>query len=109
MSKIFRKDYRHQAIMHWMKGRLMKQNREKYRFWGWMMYIGEFYFSNAIWQDEAKSGFIKDVMKLKCLKCGCASAYKNGHMKGYQRYQRYKCTNCWHQCAKTTSGAKPKK
>lgn len=43
-------------------------------------------------------------MELKCLKCGCRAAHKNGHMKGHQRY---KCKNCGCQYTKTTQRGKP--
>lgn len=45
-------------------------------------------------------------MELKCLKCGCTAAHKNGHMKGRQRY---KCKNCGYQYTKTTPRGKPER
>ena len=44
-------------------------------------------------------------MELKCLKCGCTAAHKNGYMNGNQRY---KCKNCGYQYTKTTPRDKPK-
>lgn len=37
-------------------------------------------------------------MKLKCLKCGCDQAVKNGFVSGVQRY---KCKKCGYQYTKT--------
>ena len=45
-------------------------------------------------------------MKLKCLKCGCTAAHKNGLMK---EHQGYKCKNCGYQYTKTTPRGKPEK